>query len=96
MTEIYDWLKNRLRETRPDLKLVLFTNGNSFMNPPLDDPHPLPSLLDYARRGGLDIKPFLDDPDVAVCHTVNTGSGIPGDCDISFRGTTAVVRRPPR
>lgn len=71
MTEIYDWLKNRLRETRPDLKLVLFTNGNSFMNPPLDDPAPLPSFLDYARRGGLDLKPFLDDPDVAVCHTVN-------------------------
>ncbi len=71
MTEIYDWVKNRLRETRPDLKLVLFTNGNSFINPPLDDPSPPPSLLDYARRGGLDLKRFVQDPDVTVCHTVN-------------------------
>jgi len=71
MAEIYQWLKKRLKQTRPDLKLVLFTNANSYMNPPAEWTGDKKSAWEYSRAGGLDIGQFIQDPDVICCHTVN-------------------------
>ena len=74
LAEVYDWIKNRLKETREDLRLNLYCSVSNYLRPPLDTPAAeSQGVYDYARQGGIDIERFLKDPDITVY--VNAGGG---------------------
>jgi len=77
MTEIYEWVKQRLKATRPDLQLVLYCNAGSYVHRGADEELSLPPL-DYARRGGFDMERLLKDKDIAVLVDACMGNGVIG------------------
>ncbi|MDP6111641.1 MAG: sugar-binding protein [Planctomycetota bacterium] len=63
MTEIYEWLRDELKQARPDLQFILFAQS-SFMWPQLGEQ--TSSLYERAREGGLDLEHFLKDKGTIV------------------------------
>jgi len=62
MNEIYKRVSDRLKQARKDLSLIVYA-APSYMTPgPGEEKRP--DVLDYARRGGLDIKWLQNDPDI--------------------------------
>jgi len=70
MDELYDWLRKRLQETRPDLKLVLYPNQVSLIEKGYDEAaDKQKSVYENAINSGLDIKRYLEAKDVVVAYT---------------------------
>lgn len=71
MTELYDWLAKRLRNARPDLDLVFYTNSCSFMDPKGDGrPEDQLTVSERALRGGIDWAHMRKQDGVICAHSV--------------------------
>jgi len=71
LTEVYEWVRDRVKSTRPDLKFVLYTQAHSYMDPKPSDKEKFASVLDYARRGGLDLERIKKDKGIVLAKSVS-------------------------
>jgi len=71
-TEIYEWVRDRLKATRDDLQLVFYSQAGTY-NIPHATPDGLKNLPIYesARRGGLDVERLKNDPDINFVISVS-------------------------
>ena len=72
MTELYEWLRDRLKREREDLTLVFFPQAMSYIVPSVEErpEDALPSIFDYSRRGGMDLEHVKTDPDMILAMNV--------------------------
>jgi len=72
MTEIYEWVRDRLKSTRPDLDFVLYAQAQNYIDRPWvwKEKKPLPSIYDYGRRGGMDIERMKKDKDIILARSI--------------------------
>ena len=71
LTEIYEWVRDRVKATRPDLNFIFYCTAGNYIYPPMDEADDtLPSVYDYARRGGIDIGRLKEDKDIILAVSV--------------------------
>ena len=73
MSDIYEWVRDRLKSARDDLKLILYSQAGSYNIPHVkgDGVKNLP-VFDHARQGGLDIQRLKDDRDIVFVISVSS------------------------
>ena len=71
MTELYGWIRDRLKQTRPDLLFVLNTQAGTYNLPPytVRESEQLP-VQHYAMQGGFDKDALKNDPGTVLAYAV--------------------------
>ncbi len=69
MNGIYQWTAKRLKQARPDLKLIVYPQAMNYIVPKPGQKTARP-IYDYGKRCGMDLKWLKDNPDIILSMNV--------------------------
>ncbi len=69
MNGIYQWTAKRLKQARPDLKLIVYPQAMNYIVPKPGQKATMP-IYDYGKRCGMDLKWLKDNPDIILSMNV--------------------------